>query len=73
MGEEWEAHSLPGCDREGINGHKYFSSGVQRLQSYRLLSPVLFYEGKGHVNEVIPSLNYETYTVGRRKVKSKRM
>ena len=30
-------------------GHEYFSPGAQRLQSYRLLSPVLFYEGKEHM------------------------
>lgn len=38
-----------GCDREGMNGHECVSPGVQRLQSYRLLTPVLFYEGKGHM------------------------
>lgn len=39
---------LPGCDGERMNGHEYFSPGVQRLQGYSLLSPVLVCEGKEH-------------------------
>lgn len=37
----------------GVSGREWMGTSmfplVQRLQSYRLLAPVLFYEGKGHM------------------------
>lgn len=63
-----------GCDREGMNGHEWvcFPWGTKAAVLQITHSCSLLWRKRAHANEVISSLNYEKYTVDRRKVKSKR-
>lgn len=63
-----------GGEREGQGNVRHTCSQKERDTILLITALLLSNRGKrAHVNEVISSFNYEKYTVGRRKVKVKRM
>lgn len=70
---EWEAHSLLWVWQGGNEwAWVCFPWGTKAAALQITHSCSLLWRKRAHANEVISSLNYEKYTVGRRKVKSKR-